>query len=157
MKKTRILLTLLAVALASGLLFVSCPTEDKKEEDGLDGTWVYVEEGSRGDSSYKYVVTYTFSNGNFEEELVSTSTEIVEGTPTTSSFTSKGKGTYITSGSLLTMTTTQVSDGSTWYTKAEAIAKYGENNVASTFEPQKMPFAVSGKTLYLRSTAFTKQ
>jgi len=153
MKKTRIILTLLAVALASGLLFVSCPQEPEEENATFEGTWVY-----SGGGGYNF--TYIFNNGTFE----------INGNGTSAT-----KGTYTTSGSTLTMTQTHVwgpyaqqrnmnfEFEAKWYSVEEVNSKYQEENVNSRFGAEaKFTYSISGNTLTLTQEGdspltFTKQ
>ena len=174
MKKTHIFLTLLAVALATGLLFVSCPTESKSEskssgpDAALNGTWVY----ELDMESSTHEVAIIFNNGNYETRS--------DGRP-------GNKGTYTTSGSSLTRTTTHIHGGSyialypdvldgsptpyitlpesqEWYTKTEVKTAvkasfpddFGaewkpeyDKQMDDMFAPQTVTYSVSGNTLTL--------
>jgi len=151
MKKTYILLTLLAVALATGLLFVSCDTESKPEskssgpDSALNGTWV-----NEGGGIVK------FDNGNFQFESS-------DGTP-------MDKGTYTTSGSTLTMTITHVwgescyvggtepVGGPEWYTKADLKATgFTDEDLNTIFVTRSITYSVSGNTLTFGDMILTKQ
>ncbi|MDR2596982.1 MAG: hypothetical protein LBC76_06650 [Treponema sp.] len=167
MKKTIILLTLMAVALAAGMLFVSCKQSPEEEQrKALDGTWVNIEETSYD----KIETTYTFNNGNYEVQHQWTSK-----TSPSSPSIFKIKGTCTTSGSLLTMVPTHEwgpiygsLNEEKWYSISEIKQAYKDNFGSSwtaeyekSFEeeygPQTTAFSVSGSTLYIGDEKYTKK
>jgi len=121
--KNKILFIMLAVALTAGMLFVSCKDPQQVIDDqtkvDLKGTWVNVRE--QYNSIFETI--YTFNDDTYECQEKST-----EKSDSSQFYTSKRKGTYTFSNSLLTMTQTHLwgdaSDGlePRWYSKAEVKA-----------------------------------
>jgi len=140
MKKTHIFLTLLAVALATGLLFISCDTATTAStsttsgpDSALNGTWFNEESGD----------VYNFNNGSFEMSF--------DGNPVR-------KGTYTTSGNNITVQVTHLHGGNTdpemaleskWYTKAElkASGKIIDELLDLEFAPHPGTYSINGNTL----------
>jgi hypothetical protein len=93
-------LGMLALTLVFSLAVVAC-----NMDPALNGTWTYTETNSYGNTRTE---TWTFNRGSYEYKYVYTYSD---GRP---SYTSGHKGTYTTSGGIITMTRTQTLSGTTW-------------------------------------------